>query len=251
MGGPPPGYYHPGLVRHPVTVTNLRGTYTDHVATHALALLLALARGLHRYAAQQARCVWESDWDPGAVLPLGESTVLIVGVGAIGTELARLLEPFGGTLIGTDARRTEPPAGVRELHPPEALDSLLPAADAVVLTVPHTPRTERLMARARLDLMKPSAFLVNVGRGPLVDLDDLVSALRDRRLRGAALDVFPEEPLPSGHPLWTTPGVLITPHVAGAGPHSEERRYGVLAENARRFGAGEPLINVVDKAAWF
>jgi phosphoglycerate dehydrogenase-like enzyme len=251
QAGLPPGYFHAELQAHPVVVTNLRATYTEHVATHALAMVLALVRGLPRYAARQARREWDADWNPGSVLHLPEAAALVVGVGAVGGEVGRLCAAFGMRVVGTDARRTEPTPGMSEVHPAEALDGLLPRADVVILTVPHTPETERLMQARRFAAMRPSAYLVNVGRGPTVDLDDLVSALAQGTIRGAALDVFPEEPLPPEHPLWGFENVLITPHVAGVGPYADERRYGVLLENARRFAAGEPLVNVVDKASWF
>jgi phosphoglycerate dehydrogenase-like enzyme len=121
----------------------------------------------------------------------------------------------------------------------------------VIVTVPHTPHTEGLFDAARLARCAPTALFVNIGRGPTVDLDALADALAQGRLGGAALDVFEPEPLPTDHPLWTRPDVLITPHVAGAGPHADERRFAVLLENARRFVAGRDLINVVDKASWF
>jgi phosphoglycerate dehydrogenase-like enzyme len=234
-----------------VVVTNLRATYTEHVATHALALVLALARGLPRYAAQQARREWRAYWEPGEVLHLPEATTLVVGVGAVGAEVGRLCAAFGTRVGGTDARRTDTPEGFAEVHPAGDLDALLPAADLVILTVPHTPDTEGLLRAERFALMKPSAYLVNVGRGATVDLDDLAQACRQGSIRGAALDVFATEPLPPEHPLWGMENVLITPHVAGAGPYAEERRLGVFLENARRFAAGEPLVNVVDKASWF
>lgn len=248
MAGPEAGYFYPELVAHPVVVTNLRGTYTEHVATHAIALLLALARGIPDYAVQQREGGWLGDWDPDSVLDLPHAAVLIVGVGAIGTEVARLLAPFGPRLIGMDARRTDP-GPLHELHPPDVLDKLLPRADATVLAVPHTPVTDGLIDARRLALMH--GYLVNVGRGPLVRTGDLVEALRDGHLRGAALDVVDPEPLPDEHPLRAMPNVLITPHVAGVGPGTDERRYGVLLDNARRFAKGEPLRNVVDKVAWF
>ncbi|MEU4395203.1 NAD(P)-dependent oxidoreductase [Kribbella sp. NPDC023855] len=132
-----------------------------------------------------------------------------------------------------------------------ALDEQLPAADLVILTVPHTPDTEGMFDARRFELLKTSAYFVNVGRGPTVRLDALDAALAAGRLRGAALDVFETEPLPAGHPLWRRPEVLITPHVAGVGPHEAERRFAVLLENARRFVAGDALINIVDKSKWF
>ncbi|HZE50958.1 MAG TPA: D-2-hydroxyacid dehydrogenase [Jatrophihabitantaceae bacterium] len=245
QAGPPPEFYFAELVAHRVVVTNLRDTYTDHVATHTVAMLLALARNIPAYA--RART-----WAPiDDVLHLQRATVLVVGLGAVGTEVARQLGPFGATIIATDARLAQRPTGVAELHPADALDALLPRADAVVLTVPHTPATDGLMSARRLALLEPSAVLVNVGRGALVDLDDLVVSLRAGQLRAAAIDVVPHEPLPDDHPLWTMPQVLITPHVAGVGPETDERRYAVVRDNAERFAAGRALRNVVDKANRF
>ena len=181
--------------------------------------------------------------------------MLIVGVGAVGAEVARLLAPFGSRVVATDARRVEPPPFVAELRPAGELDVLLPRADAVIVTVPHTPATERLFGQ-RFEFMKPGSLFVNVGRGPVVDIDDLVSAIRRGPSPAAALDVVPDEPLDKGHPLWDMEEVIITPHVASAtaSANSERSRsaeYGVLVENARRFSKGEPLLNVVDKANWF
>jgi phosphoglycerate dehydrogenase-like enzyme len=251
QAGPPAGFYHPALVAHPVQVTNMRDTYTDHVATHTLALVLALARGLPRYVRAQERAEWAPDWDPGSVLPLSEASALIVGVGALGCEIGRLLAAFGTRVTGIDARRTDPAPGFAEILPADALDSSLPQADLVILTVPHTPRTEGLFNAERFALLRKSAYFVNIGRGPTVRLDALAEALEAGHLAGAALDVFETEPLAATHPLWQREDVLITPHVAGAGPHSEERRFAVLLENARRFATGQSLINVVDKANWF
>ena len=137
------------------------------------------------------------------------------------------------------------------MHGPAELDALLPRADFVIMTVPHTPATEGLMDRARLRRMKRTAFLINIGRGMTVRLDDLVAALQAGEIAGAGLDVFEIEPLPAGHPLWTAPNVLITPHTAGYGPYLDDRRLDILLDNCRRFASGEPLRNVVDKASWF
>ena len=117
------------------------------------------------------------------------------------------------------------------------------------MTIPHTPATEGLMDRARLRRMKSSAFLINIGRGMTVRLDDLAGALQAGEIAGAGLDVFEIEPLPSDHPLWTSPNVLM--HTAGFGPYLDDRRLDILLDNCRRFAAGQPLRNVVDKAAWF
>ncbi len=250
QAGPPPGFYYPELVEHPVQVTNMRDTYTDHVAAHTLGLVLALCRGLPRYIRDQALASWNPDWAPGAVVSLSDAKVLVVGVGALGTEIGRLLHAFGASVTGVDVR-PRPVASFVDVLPVDALDAELPRADLVVLTVPHTPDTEGMIDARRLKLFKPSAFFVNVGRGPTVRLDALDAALEAGQLRGVALDVFETEPLPREHPLWRRPEVLITPHVAGAGPHEAEQRFGVLLENCRRFVAGTELINVVDKSKWF
>ncbi|MFC9687681.1 D-2-hydroxyacid dehydrogenase [Kribbella sp. NPDC056951] len=251
QAGPAPGFYYPELVAHPVVVTNMRDTYTDHVAAHTLALVLAMARGLPRYVREQQTAEWAPDWDPGSVVALGEASALVVGAGAVGAEIGRLLSEFGVAVTGVDVRITEAPKGFVGVRPVDELDELLPGADIVVLTVPHTPKTEGMIDAARLKRFKRSALFVNVGRGPTVRLDDLTEALERGWLKAAALDVFEVEPLPPAHPLWSRPDVLITPHVAGAGPYAAERRFAVLLENARRFLAGDPLINQVDKAQRF
>lgn len=229
----------------------MRDTYTDHVAAHTLALVLALCRGLPRYFRDQVDAHWAPDWEPASVVNLPEATALVVGAGAVGAEVGRLLGAFGTTVVGVDERSKGPLEGFAAVEPAEALDSLLPTADLVILTVPHTPATEGFFDVRRFGLLKPSAYFVNIGRGPTVQLDALVDALSEDRLAGAALDVFESEPLPPGHPLWQRPDVLITPHVAGVGPYADERRYAVLRENARRFASGVDLVNVVDKTSWF
>jgi phosphoglycerate dehydrogenase-like enzyme len=251
QAAPPPGYYYPELIAHPVVVTNFREIYNDHIGAHIMAFVLAFARGLHRYIPQQARREWRKAPLDTGVVHLPDSTMLIVGVGGIGAETARLAAAFGMRVIGVDARRRDMPPGVTELHGADALDTLLPRADFVILTVPHTPATERFMNRARFQRMKRTAFFINIGRGMTTRLDDLVQALRAGEIAGAGLDVFEQEPLPADHPLWTMPGVLITPHTAGYGPYLDERRFEILLDNCRRFTAGQPLRNVVDKSSWF
>jgi phosphoglycerate dehydrogenase-like enzyme len=251
MAAPPEGFFFPELAEHPAAVTNLRGTYTDHVATHAVALLLALARNLPYYLQRQASGAWAPDKRPETIVHLQEATVLVVGVGAVGAYIVELLAPLGCRIVATDARLEEPPPGVAELHRPEHLDALLPQADAVVVTVPHTLETYRLFDERRFALMRPSAIFVNIGRGAVVDIDALASALQHEVIRGAAVDVVPEEPLPADHPLWSHPRAIVTPHVAAVGPHADDRRFAVLRENSDRFLAGRALVNVVDKAAWF
>jgi phosphoglycerate dehydrogenase-like enzyme len=251
QAAPPAGYYYPELTQHPLTVTNFREIFNDHISAHIMSFVLALARGLHVYIPQQLRREWKKSRENTGVVHLPEATALIVGVGGIGAETARLAAAFGMTVLATDARRSSAPPGVAELHKPEALDSLLPRADFVILTVPHTPATEGFMNRARFQRMKKSAFFINIGRGMTTKLDDLVAALTAGEIAGAALDVYEQEPLPADHPLWTTPNVLLTPHMAGWGPYLDDRRYQIMVDNCRAFLDGKPLRNVVDKASWF
>jgi phosphoglycerate dehydrogenase-like enzyme len=251
QAAPPAGYYYPELIAHKLTVTNFREIFNDHISAHILAFVLAFARGLHVYIPQQIRRVWAKPPSDEGVVALPGSTALIVGLGGIGGETARLLTAFGMRVIAVDARRTDKPEHVAEMHKPEALDSLLPQADFVILTVPHTPATEGFFNHTKFRLMKPSAFFINIGRGMTTKLDDLVAALKAGDIAGAALDVYEQEPLPAEHPLWGMPNVLLTPHMAGYGPHLNERRFQIIQDNCRSFANGEPLRNVVDKATWF
>ena len=251
QAAPPAGYYYPELVAHPLTVTNFREIFNDHIGAHILAFVLAFARGLHVYIPQQIRRVWAKPPEDQGVVELPGSTALIVGLGGIGAEAARLLAAFGVQVVAVDARRTDKPEPVAELHPADQLDALLPRADFVILTVPHTPATEGFFNAARFRLMKPSAFFINIGRGMTTKLDDLVIALNTNQIAGAALDVYEIEPLPAEHPLWTMNRVLLTPHMAGYGPHLWDRRYEILRHNCAALIAGTAFRNVVDKENWF
>src|SRR5271163_4170993 len=251
QAAPPAGYYYPELIAHPVAITNFREIYNDHISAHVMAFVLAFARGLQHYIPQQLRRESKKLPQNAGVVHLPEATALVVGVGGIGSEIARLAAAFGMRVIGVDERRRDAPPGVAELHRGDELDALLPTADFVILTVPHTPETEGFMNRTRFQEMKKTAFFINIGRGLTTRLDDLVEALRAGEIAGAGLDVYEQEPLPADHPLWTTPGVLLTPHTAGHGPYLDERRYEIILDNCRRFLAGHPLRNLVDKARWF
>lgn len=249
QAGPSAGYYHQALIDSDVVVTNVRGIYNDYISAHIMAFLLSFARDLPGYfRSQQA-----GEWDPRPIpVYLPDSTALIVGVGGIGGETARLCAEFGITVLGIDARITDPPPSVSELHPPEALDALLPRANFVVMTVPETPSTQGMMGADQFRAMNSNAYLINIGRGATIKLDDLDAALRGSEIAGAALDVFETEPLPPAHPLWTAPGMIITPHVAAAsGPNLDERRTELFMDNCVRFDEGRPLRNVVDKTNWF
>ena len=250
FAGPFPGYYYEALVRHPVVVCNPRGIYSDHIAHHILMFVLALSRGLPYWMDAQRGRRWDRSARKRGYVNLPDATVLIVGVGGIGAETARLVAALGARVVGIEPRpERESPA---ELFGPERLDELLPEADFVVTTVPHTPETEGMWNARRFDRMKHGAYFINVGRGMTTSLDDLVDALESGRLGGAGLDVFETEPLPAEHPLWRVENVLITPHVAVAdAANLAERRYELIAGNLRRFLAGEPFVNVVDKAKWY
>lgn len=251
QAAPPAGFYFPALVAHPATVTNFREIFNDHIGAHIMAFVLAFARGLHVYIPQQTRRLWAKPPEDHGVVHLPDATMLIAGLGGIGTEAARLAHAFGMTIIATDARRTDKPDHVAELHPAEALDDLLPRADFVVLTVPHTPATEGFFDILKFQRMKKSAFFINIGRGMTTRLDDLVLALNAAEIAGAALDVYEIEPLPETHPLWTMPNTILTPHMAGYGPHLWDRRYEILRHNCEALMNGTDFRNVVDKANWF
>ncbi len=165
---PPAGYYYPELVRHPVVVTNFRGIFNDHIATHIMAYVLAFARGLHHYIPRQLRQEWDPAGAHSRVVHLPEATALIVGVGGIGGEAAQLCAAFGMRVLGVDARNEQQPDEMAEMHAPDMLDQLLPRADFVILTVPHTPQTEGMMHAERLAFTHPvsGARLVLHARPP-------------------------------------------------------------------------------------
>ncbi len=246
--GPRAGYYHEPLVKSKVVVTNFRGIYNDHLSIHAMMFVLAFSKGLHVYLRNQTAHKWTMG---EAAIHLPDATALIVGMGGIGAETARLCGEFGMSVLGVDPRVTDPPPGVSELHTPDDLDGTLPMADFVIVTVPETPQTQGLFTLEKFKKMKETAFFINIGRGGTVVLDDLVQALKEGAIRGAGLDVFETEPLPADHPLWDMPGVMITPHVGAAGPYIDERRTDLFVENCIRFNAGEELQNIVDKENWF
>lgn len=261
-------YLFAELIAHPLTLTNMRGLYSDVIADHVLGFVICFARNFHHYIRQQARGRWaplggedaRSDFvsGPGVTSAidrahhhLADATMGIVGLGQIGCEIARRAAAFGMHVIAVDPVRTEPPAEVSALWPVVRLPELLAESDFVVIAAPHTPETEKMFRREQFQRMRPSAYLINIGRGAIVDLADLTAALEAGEIAGAGLDVFETEPLPSDHPLWRMPNVIITPHIAGTSPRIAERHLNVLLENIRRFREGEPLLNAVDKQRWF
>jgi phosphoglycerate dehydrogenase-like enzyme len=215
-----------------------------------------MARHWEPFGGEQSRTSFSSG--PGVVsamdrahLHLSDCTLGIVGLGAIGGEIARRAKAFGMRVLAVDPVRTDKPEGVESLWPLERLTDLLGHSDFVVIAAPHTPRTAGMFDRATIQRMKRSAYLINIGRGVIVKLDDLCEALAAGEIAGAALDVFEQEPLPAEHSLWSFENVLITPHVAACSVHIAERHLEVLLDNIRRFVAGQPLRNLVSKEDWF
>ena len=249
--GPFPGFYYPALIDHPVVVCNPRGIYNDHIAQHIMMFVLALARGLPYYMDAQRDGIWNNNARKSGYIDLTEATALIVGVGGIGHETARICAEFGMKVIGVDTR-WEYAVPFVEKHEPAELDTLLPLADFVIVTTPHTPETEGMWCKNRFALMKKTANFINIGRGKTTKLVDLIEALKQGTIAGCGLDVFEVEPLPAESPLWQLPNVLITPHIAVKDAENiTERQFDIFLENARRFAEGLPLQNVVDKSVWY
>jgi phosphoglycerate dehydrogenase-like enzyme len=247
------GMLFPAMRTSDVVITNSRGMHAGTIAEHVVAVVLSLFRRLTVAQRRQAEHVWaqnELTLDPPRLL--AGKTVGIVGLGGIGTAVARVMAAFGARVEGT-RRRVEAgrPEGVASVHPSRDLAELLPRWDVVVLAAPHTGDTERMIGARELGLMKREAVLVNVARGALVDESALADALTRGAIAGAALDVLDDEPLEAGSPLWDTPNLLITPHVGGNRPDYWDAALAIFFENFRRYRAGAPLLNVVDKEAGY
>lgn len=260
-------YLFPELVEHPCLLSNMRGLFSDVIADHVLGFVISFARNFHIYVRRQMEQKWEavggeagrSDFltGPGVASTIDQShrhladcTLGIVGAGQIGSEIARRARAFGMTIVAVDPHVTSVP-GVCEVWNTSRLGDLLRVSDFVVIAAPHTPETYKLFRRPQFAQMRRTAYLINIGRGAIVDLADLTQALADGLIAGAGLDVFETEPLPAGHRLWMMPNVIITPHVAGASPRIAERHTQVLLENIRRFVAGEAPETLVDKRRWY
>jgi phosphoglycerate dehydrogenase-like enzyme len=240
------------LAARGIIVTNASGVHATNMAEHALALMLAFARGLPPLGRAQSARQWRDDETRGEIFELAGQTVLLVGLGRIATAIAARAAAFGMRVIGV-RRRPElaPPPDVAAVLPIERLHEGLAEADHVVVIVPHTPLTVGLIDAAALAAMKPGAYLYNLGRGPVVDSAALIAALSSGHLGGAGIDVTAPEPLPADSPLWSLPNVLITAHTAGATPRYWERAFPIFEENIARYLAGEPLRNRVDLAAGY
>lgn len=252
---------HPILKKADLVATSLSGAAVTQMAEYILMMLLALGHRLPALIENQRAARWPKDrWKLFSPRELRGSTVGIVGYGSIGREVARLLNAFGATILATKREVMHPqdedyvpegqgdPTGdlVRRLYPPQALHSMIKECDFLVVTVPLTKDTHGLIGEEELKAMRPTAFLVDVSRGGVVDQAALITALRDGKIAGAALDVFEGEPLPAESPLWKLPNVFVTPHISGVTPEYDTRAVDLFVENTKRYLEGKPVFNQID-----
>ncbi len=227
-------------------VTNMQRVLGPQIAEHALAMMFSLTRGLHRYGDLQRDHRWRRAVPNDAMWEIDGKTMLVVGLGGIGSEVAWRADALGMSVIATRASSREGPTYVEYVGLADELLTLAEQADVIVNATPLTPETRGLFDAEFFRRMKPGAYFINVGRGGSVVTADLVAALTAGELGGAALDVTDPEPLPADHPLWDMPNVIITPHVAGASDLRGARMFTLIRENLRRYAAGEPMLSVVD-----
>lgn len=261
-------YLFPELIAHPCSLSNMRGLFSDVIADHVMGYVLCFARNLHVYLRRQQRAEWipvggeseRTDFVMGpscvtsidrAHIHLADATLGVIGAGAIGAEICRRAAAFGMRVLAVDPMCRSVPGVVDDVWPTERLNDLLAESDFVVIAAPHTPETYKLFDRQRIQRMKKTAYLINIGRGVIVDLVSLTAALLKGEIAGAALDVFETEPLPPDHPLWRFDNVILTPHIAAASTRIAERHLAVLLENIRCFANGQEPTNLVDKHRWF
>jgi phosphoglycerate dehydrogenase-like enzyme len=244
-------FMFPELIESKVMLTNSTEVHGPVVAEHVIALIFALAKKIPQAALYQRKRVWgqEGMWNAGQHLKEIAGAVLgLIGVGSIGRRVAQMASGLGMRVIAVREHVEKGrPEGVEVVFSPAELGELLGQSDYTVVAAPLLPATNRLMDAPRLGMMKPGAFLINVGRGPLVDEAALADALRSRRIAGAALDVFEQEPLPSDSRLWELDNLLITPHTAGLTEKLWDRHYALFSDNLRRYLSHQPLRYLVDK----
>ncbi|MBK1830272.1 D-2-hydroxyacid dehydrogenase [Verrucomicrobiaceae bacterium R5-34] len=235
-----------------IVMTNARGVHGPAIADHAMAMLLTLTRNLNHYAENQKKGEWDRrGGGTSQQIALKGKTMLVVGLGGIGSEIAQRALGFGMNVIGT--RRSDKPSAdyISKVGKAKDLLTMLSEADVVALAVPLTDETKDLMNSEAFAAMKQGSYLINIARGKVVNTEAMMKALKSGKLAGACLDVTDPEPLPADHPLWKQANVIITPHIASRAEVTTERRSALLIENLRRFGAGEPLLNCVDKKAGY
>ncbi len=244
----------PDLAARGVRVTNTRGVQAVPIAEHVLALVLALAKQLPFTFENQQRHVWAQHEFTGRRLPwlLNGRTLGLIGVGTIGQALAARAAALGMRVVALRRHMEAPPVtGVVSVYGRDRLHEMLGECDVLAIAAPLTPHTDHLIDRTALAALRPGAIVVNVGRAAILDTDALIDALHGGHLGGAALDVFPEEPLPPGHPLWTAPNVLLTPHTSGFRQGHWDEVIDVFADNLARYREGEPLRFEVDVKAGY
>ena len=232
----------PGL-----TLTCARGTHTKSMPENIMAALFHVAKPVATAVANQKQGKWVHTMPQ----PLTGKTLGILGLGAIGQEVARLASAFGMRVIGTRRRPSAPTANVAEMLPPERTDEVLAQSDFVLLLLPATPDTDNLIDARRLAKMKPGAWLLNFGRGHLIKDDDLIAAAKAKKIAGAVLDVFRQEPLPADHPFWGAEGIIVLPHIGGPHPQRDKFVARLFVDNLGRFLDGAPLKEIVDRAAGY
>jgi phosphoglycerate dehydrogenase-like enzyme len=241
------GQLYPALVASDVILTNAKGIHAPYCAEHAFALLLGLTRGIHLYARDQAARRWVGR----PLIEIGGWTLGIIGLGGFGAHMARRGKGFGMHVLGLDPYCADVPAHVDELIPAGGLFDLLRRSDVVMTACPHTPETHHLIDAQALREMRPSAYLISVTRGGIVDEAALAAALQEGRMAGAGLDVYEVEPLPEDSPLWELENVILTPHMAGASQNRPRPTVELFCDNLWRYREGRPLRNVVDKGLGF
>ncbi len=226
-----------------VVLTSASGAHAPGVADHALALALSLLRGLPAFHAAAARQRWLKGGEAPRMRSLQGANCLVLGYGAIGGAVVQRLMGFGARLAVANRRRPSLPQGV-DYRGLDAFEDILPKADLVFVCLPETPQTIGILSRARIAALPGHGLIINIGRGSLIDESALVEALAAGRLGGAGLDVTATEPLPSDHPLWRLPNVVITPHLAGRSEQIYDRLGDIVQENISRFLSGRDLLNV-------
>src|ERR1017187_1874347 len=240
----------PELVNSDIVLTNAREVHGPVVAEHVIALIFALAKKIPGSVQLQQKHLWGQQllWDElPRVREVGGATLGLVGLGSIGRSVVKSAKALGMRVVAVREHPEKGGEGADVIFGPEGINELFRQADYVVLAAPVTDNTKAIANAERLALMNPGACLINVGRGPLVDESALAAALRDTKIGGAALDVFPKEPLAADSPLWDLPNLLITPHTAALTDKLWERQYALFSENLRRYLKGEALLTVVDK----
>lgn len=229
-----------------LVLTCARGTHRESMPENIVGALMYVAKPYAAAVENQK----QGKWVPSVAQPLTGKTLGILGLGVIGQEVARIAAALGLRVIGT-RRRPEPMANVSEVMPAGRTPEVLAQSDFLLLLLPATPETDNFMDAGRLAMMKPGAWLLNFGRGHLITDDDLVAAVKAKKIAGAMLDVFRQEPLPAGHPFWTTEGIIVLPHIGGPHPQRENVVARLFADNLGRFLDGKPLKEVVDRKAGY